>query len=164
MFLFCSRSQAGVAGRFEKLPSKNSPWLIREIRRNEPGSRQAANQRPESQLFQRSGRLRSERAGVGKPWASSVIGRTFPRPSKDPKSRIPSAGRPARWHTGIHGRAVPPATPTGWRRPEGSRIAGLKVCFAFRSYAPKTRRFLGAHAAINQIGASAKRLACVGFE
>jgi len=38
------------------------------------------------------------------------------------------------------------------------------VCFAFRSYADKTGRFLGGRAAINQISSSAKRLACVRFE
>ena len=140
------------------------PLVNPGIRRNEPGSRQRANQRPEAQLVQRSGRLRSERAGVGERRASSVTGRTFPLPSKDPKSRIPSADRPARSHIEIHGRATPPATPTAWRRPEGSRIAGLKVCFACRSYALKTGRFLGGHAPIKQIGSSARRPACVRFE
>jgi hypothetical protein len=95
--------------------------------------------------------------------ASSVTGRTFPLPSKDPKSRTPSVGRPACWRVGIRARATPRATPTGWRRPEGSRLAGLQVCFAFRSYAPKTGRFLGSRAAINQIGSSARRPVCIRF-
>jgi len=126
------------------MPLKNIPWLIREIRRNEPESHQTASQCPESRY--RLGAVEgfaANRLGSRGAGAAPVIGRTFHLPSKDPKSRIPSAGRPARSRVGIHGHATPPATPTGWRRPEGSQIPRLKVCFAFRSYAPKTGRFLG---------------------